>query len=264
MLNPSHLFRILILTLILTISVNANANTSFTFDGPAAQGWTVLDYQNGRIFSGETAYSPGLTTVGNPAASDPTDAILANDPNAEQGARFSAPAPFIGNAASLVGGTLMFDITVAENFDAMAYTLGRALGLVLVESGVEALIYTGALPDDTWTTYTVNLSPNTVPLTLSPEPKLGGFSIPDVGFWAYVPDITAAAPSFSDPTLGQFNSIFGAVDRFTIVGEVLDGPEDALALDNVNLTVVPVPGALPLMLSALFGVVAASRRRSVM
>ncbi|MDA0822020.1 MAG: hypothetical protein O3C28_06300, partial [Proteobacteria bacterium] len=253
MLNASHLFRILILNLILTISVNANANTSFTFDGPAAQGWTVLDYQNGRIFSNEPAYNPGLTSVGNP-----TDAILANDPNAEQGARFSAPAPFIGNAASLVGGTLMFDLTVAENFDAMAYTLGRALGLVLVERGVEALIYTGALPDDTWTTYTVNLGPNTVPLTLSPEPKLGGFSIPDVGFWAYVPDITAAAPSFSDPTLGQFNSIFGAVDRFTIVGEVLDGPDDALALDNVNLTVVPVPAALPLMLSALFGVVVAS------
>lgn len=245
----------------LAISANANANTSFTFDGPDAQGWSVLDYTNGRAFTGEI-YAPGTTGVGNPAAIDPTDAILADDPSANEGARFGAPAPFIGNAGSLVGGTLTFDLTVATNFDANEYTLSRALGLVLVERGVEALIYTGALPDDSWTTYSVNLGPNAGPFTVSPEPGLSGFSIPEVGLWAYVPDITAALPSFSDPTLAQFNSIFGAVDRFTIVGEVLDGPTEILALDNVNLTVVPVPAALPLMLSALFGVVAASRRRT--
>ena len=34
----------------------------------------------------------------------------------------------------------------------------------------------------------------------------------------------------------------------TIIGEVLDGPEDKLALDNVF---IPVPAALPLLLSAL-------------
>ncbi|MFT4584231.1 MAG: hypothetical protein ACI915_003573 [Gammaproteobacteria bacterium] len=260
MLNAPQNFRVLILTIAALFSLNAAASASFTFDGPDAQGWSVLNYQNGRIF--DSFAGPAETTPNG----NPTDAILARDPNAVQGARFSAPAPFVGDASSLIGGALMFDLTVAENFDANFYTLSRALGLIYVENATtgQGLLYTGALPDASWTPYSVTLGPNAAPLTLSSEfgGGLMGLPVPDIGFWAYIPNIAQIGASFLDPTAQNFADVFGDVTRFTIVGEVLDGPEDVLGLDNVLLTTVPIPAAFPLMLSALFGVFAAGRRRA--
>jgi len=232
------------------------AMTSFTFDADN-EGWAVLDYTGGRLFTGEVGGPAGITPMGNPGG-----AIIADDPNADEGARFSAPTPFIGNASSLVGANLTFDLTVLLNFVPNTYTLSRALGLVYIENDTsgDGLLYTGALPDDGWTTYSVTIGPNAAPLTLSPEAGLGGLPVPDEGFWAYIPDTSAIGAAFVDPTAMHFSDVLGGVTRFTITGEVLDGPSEILALDNVHLTLVPIPAALPLLLSALFGLVVAGRR----
>lgn len=79
-------------------------------------------------------------------------------------------------------------------------------------------------------------------------------------FTLLIPDTSAIGAAFVDPTTLHFSDVLGGVTRSTITGEVLDGPSEILALDNVHLTLVPIPAVLPLLLSALFGLVVAGRR----
>jgi hypothetical protein len=140
----------------------------------------------------------------------------------------------------------------------------RAPGLVYIESAAgDGIIYTGELPDDSFGSYSLDIAPNSSGLDTSIDPKLPGIPLPDIGLWAYVPDVTNLNPlSFSDPSAIQIQTILGDVARLTVTGEVIDGLDDVLAIDNFHITLVPIPAALPLMLSALVGVAFAAGRRS--
>ncbi len=248
-----HTVKLAFVATLLGYAGGAAAMLSNTFSTPDdSEGWQVLNYIQGIAWDNQPGQTALWINEGNPPG-----AVRAEDPNDFEGARFLAPIS--GDLTRFIGETLTFDLKVIENFDPNEYTVSPQFGIVLIESGARTLAYTDVNPDDGWTSYAIPIGPSAGPLqtTIStgttPLPP-----IPDVGFWV---EYQTGNPfgGFSLATAQDFDEILASVDRLTIIGEVLDGPEDKLALDNVY---IPVPAALPLLLSALAGIgVFQGRRR---
>ncbi|NNM00804.1 MAG: hypothetical protein HKO62_08650 [Gammaproteobacteria bacterium] len=252
MATLTHTVRLTLMATLLGFSGGAMAMLGNTFSTPNnSEGWQVLNYIGGFLYDtapGETAL---WVSEGNPGGS-----VRAEDPNDFEGARFLAPVA--GDLSSFIGETLRFDLKVIENFDPNEYTVSPQFGIVLVEGPALTLAYTDINPDDDWNRYEIPLTPSAGPLVLVNSTGTTTLPpIPDLGFWV-VYQTNNLLGGFALATQSDFDTVFADVDRLTIIGEVLDGPEDKLALDNVF---IPVPAALPLLLSALVGLGFTSGRR---
>lgn len=233
------LFSLFCALLFWTVNTVAAVVSNFDTDGDA---WHVLTYTNPGAFVSDDGLAAFDNLFGNPPGS-----ISATDPGDNFAARWGAPDKFLGDKSAFIGGQLRFDIIVKANPGPTS--LPVVPGLVLIENASAnlALAYTGALPNAaSWTSYTVPLGAN----ALAP-----GFP-PPLGFWAsFAPN----NPSLNPASAADFVMVFANITRLSITGEVTDGTDDTLALDNVNL--VPIPAALPLLGSALFGLGFTARRR---
>ena len=200
------------------------ASSSFTAD---AEGWTGLSCPN-----------PGVCALGaDPlavqhlvAGGNPGGYIRTKDPSNTHAGRVTPPSTFSSNFA--LGQILSFDVLVEKNggdgvFDA---TLAP---LVTIESASGTLVYgTTDFPiiDGPWKHYEV-------PFAADPNWSIfaGGA-------------LRALLP-------GEFDTAFGIQTRLTIISEWLKDSTavDTGGLDNVVLSTVPVPAALPLFVTALCG-----------
>ena len=170
--------------------------------------------------------------------------IAAADPGDEVAARFSAPAPFLGNQLNLIGTVLSFDATV--NISGPVCCGPRVPGLIAMENSAKnrmlAFVGTPVPAAGVWTHYDVTLAANALAAGAA-------------GSWLAYPigplqPIKATAQDFLD--------VFENITRLTITGEYIDGLEDIAGIDNVHA--VPVPAAMPLLFSALLGLAAARRK----
>ncbi len=223
-------------------TTNAFATIQSTFD-LTGEGWRDLTYSNPGVFISDNGLANFDALFGNPAGSVDT-----TDPGGTVAARFGAPAGYLGNKSGFIGGSITFQLIIKAMPGVIS--LPAVPGVVAFENSAmnRGIGYTGPLPNAaTWTTYTAQLSPNGLL-----NPLL-------VGYWgAFDLDDPTGTASQAMPI--DFTNVLGNVTRLTINGEVTDGTDDTIALDNVHL-VIPIPAALPLMASALFGLGFAARRR---
>jgi hypothetical protein len=244
-----------------------------TFDGgphddagdPLFDNWTAMECANPgvcpifgeavlpkgpKFFHNDGAPPPG--TEGSPFGDFPGLGNLEIvDPSGTTTGLFDAPAEFTGVVAADLW--FQFDwkingITFDNNDPGLPPFLVDVVPLFYLLDGAALLIYVmdeGDVTTNAWDAMDIPLTPNG-------SPGHPGFWVTQAG----VDDGTGFADVFAAP----------GVDELRIWGELtFDDPEaDGVQLDNVELImhVVPVPAALPLMLSALFGLSFIARRRA--
>jgi len=205
------------------------------FDDDAA-GWTGLACPN-----------PGVCALGSaPLAiehratgGNPGGYIRTRDPSSDTAGRVEPPAAFASLLAE--GQTLSFDVLVERNGGDGAYDSATA-PLVTIETASGTLVYlTADLPDidGDWTHYEV-------PIADDPAWQLATTSL------------RALAP-------GEFTTLFAARTRLTLISEWLNDTADldTGGIDNVALSAVPVPAALPLFAAAMLGLGLRRYRRAI-
>jgi len=196
------------------------ATISSTFD-TGTDGWLAAG-------DATTAAPLYLPTGGNPGG-----AIEVDDSTAGGVWYFDAPAKFLGDQSGAAGQTLTFDLYQrgsGSQFFASDVVLEGA-GLTLTFDAPS-----NPLPVETWVSYVV------------------GFDA-DAG-WKNVGSRTSL--SGPDATDADLAAVLGDLDALLIRGEYISG-SDFGRLDNVEMTVVPVPPALWLLASAVTGLGAAFR-----
>jgi hypothetical protein len=230
---------IMFAVVVLTVTANAQATIIAVSDFETnADGWQGLACPNPGLCAVSTTT---LTVEHLPAGGNPNGYIRTQDPSSVKAGRALPPAKFSDNYA--LGQIISFDVRVETNggtggiFDTGAF--GKA-PLVTIESGGSTLVYgTADFPtiDGGWKHYDVPLS--------------------DDPAWLIFDGTLRALGA------GEFATVFGGRTRLTIISEWLKDNEslDTGGLDNVMLTAVPIPAALPLLLSALGGLGFTKRRR---
>jgi len=164
----------------------------------------------------------------NAAGGNPGGYISKQDPDGNW-QYFRAPAAFLGNQSSAVGGSLTFDLIRLDSFPTGA--LNPQGPLVAVTNGSLVLVYAvgAAIPNGAWNGYNVPLTAN--------------------GSWK-VTDPTGAAA-----TAAQFSSVFSSLTGFYILGDFLNGAGtngEIIGLDNVNFpSATPEPASAALCLLGL-------------
>ncbi|MCC7122720.1 MAG: hypothetical protein IT493_14300 [Gammaproteobacteria bacterium] len=201
----------------------ARAATIIGFDTDAA-GWTGLACPNPGVCAlGSTSLAIEYLAAGG----NPGGYIRTQDPSSSTAGRVAPPDAF---ANLLTEGLLLsFDARVERNGGDGIYDAALA-PLVTIETAAGTLVYaTGDLPtiDGGWKHYTVPLFDDPV--------------------WQLVTtSVRGLAP-------GEFTTLFATRTRLTLISEWLNDTADldTGGLDNIALAAVPLPGALPLLASAV-------------
>ena len=212
--------------------VQAAIIAAATFDDDA-QGWSGLACPNPGVCAlGSTSLDiEHLTAGGNPGGY-----IRTQDPSSSTAGRVAPPAAFSGLFAT--GQTLSFDALVERNGGDGVYDSATA-PLVTIETPGGTLVFaTGDLPtiDGPWQHYDVPL-------------------FDDAGWQLATTSVRALTP-------GEFDTLFATRTRLTIISEWLNDSADldTGGLDNITLSAVPLPGALPLLGAALLSLLMRRRR----
>lgn len=188
------------------------------------EGWTGLACPNPGVCA---LGSAPLTVTHLLTGGNPDGYIRTRDPSSSTAARVAPPAAFSSLMAA--GQTLSFDARVERNGGDGSYGSATA-PLVTIETAGGTLVFaTDVLPaiDGDWQHYDVPLfdSPGWLLATTSVRPL----------------------------NAGEFDTLFATRTRLTIISEWLNDSADldTGGLDNITLSAVPLPAALPLMLGAL-------------
>jgi len=250
---------IFLLSAAVFLPINANADIWSTFDS-SSEDWTSVEYTNEGVFVKVLDNDPFSDVFGMPPGS-----VLAKDPTGDTASRFNAPVAFLGDKSDYFNGMLTFNLAVVVepggsavphvpsiveiiggDFDPGAGVLPLAIGYTDVLPG------TAPAPDNLGPTYNVPLSDQGVTAPLGEFPPLGSWILYDPA---------------DGPTLGfvyasneDIQNVLANILFLTLNGEITDHTDDQLALDNFHMHLVPLPAALPLFVSALFGLGFASRR----
>lgn len=221
-----------------------------TFDAGAGDfdGWTALACINpGLCAISNTTLTPGGAKFMHfESGGENAGYIQTVDPDSDNAARLVAPAKFTDNLAVGRGLSLHVLVTAPNGgvFDS------PVAPLIAIEGDGLTLVFGVPTPVDLneWLRYFVPLTPD------------------NVGWSAVINSDPTNAGLPSDPFdagPGEFSRVLGdANKRLTVIGEwINDGSfqTDTGGLDSVNL--VPIPAALPLLLSALAGIGFTARRR---
>lgn len=187
-----------------------------------------------------------LTTGGNPGGY-----IRTRDPSSDSAARVMPPAKFRDEYALFQ--VLSFDALVERNggdgvFDAAFAPLvmieGTGGTLVYLTNDLPAIDELDGIEGNDWRHYDVLF-----------------VDLPEVRDWLIV-----VGDTIREPIGGEFEVVFGSQTRLTIISEWLNDSQelDTGGLDNVQLTAlnpIPLPAALPLLMSALLGIGFTAKRR---
>lgn len=184
-----------------------------TFDTDA-QGWTTLTADSA------TAGLPVQVTaaaVFQPTGGNPGGFISFLDPDGFD-SLFRAPASFLGNQTSVLGGSLSFDTITDQAIDYNGPD-------VVIKGNGTVLVYDVAPPVGTgiWSHVSVSLAPS--------------------ANWHLNSSGGPAA------NLADFQSALGAVSELWVTAEYHNGTTEITGLDNVTLTAIPEPGAMLLTMS---------------
>ncbi len=208
------------------LSLHGGVIASNTFDA-GTEGWTAVAANSGSAGYDIVSTSPTVFQAagGNPGGYAETDDLDNND------TLFVAPAAYLGNLLSVIGGLLTYDLLYNNALDYNGND-------IVIKGGGLILTYNVPIPALTangWTPLSVNLGPG-------------------VGWTNHA---TASAA-----TLADFQQVFAGVTDFWIMAEFTNGVVETTGIDNVTLSdaAVPEPSTAFLFIAgALF--VLGSRRR---
>lgn len=234
-ISPPRVMRVLPVLLLTALYAGQGRAAVVDFDVDAA-GWTGLACPNPGVCA---LGSAPLAVEHRATGGNPDGYIRTRDPSSSTAGRVLPPGSF---AALLAEGlTLSFDVLVEANGGAGFYDANTA-PLVTIETAGGTLVYlTADLPviDGDWKHYDV-------PIFDDPAWQLATTSL------------RALAP-------GEFSTLFASRTRLTLISEWLKDSQDldTGGIDNVTLSAVPVPAALPLLASAVLLVIGFGGRRRV-
>lgn len=217
-------------SLVFTLSLSAQAAVTSTFDTDA-EGWsglTARPSENSAPIHDAGPFGAYSATGGNSGGY-----FRLPDPD-DQDTFFSAPAQFLGNQSSAVGGTLSYDLYTDAS-------INYAGPNVVLQGGGVTLVYVPATQpavQNNWVTVSVALAPSAA--------------------W-HLGSAGGGAASAAD-----FQAALGNLNRLWISAETHSPVEEISGLDNVQLAAaVPEPATAALMLLGVAAMAGIQSRRHV-
>lgn len=216
--------------LVFTLSLSAQAAVTSTFDTDA-EGWSGLTARPGE--SSAPIHNVGPFGSYSATGGNPGGYFRLPDPD-DQDTFFSAPAQFLGNQSSAVGGTLSYDLYTDAS-------INYAGPNVVLQGGGVTLVYvltTQPAVQNSWVTVNVALAPS--------------------ASW-HLGSAGGGAASTAD-----FQTALGNLNRLWISAETHSPVEETSGLDNVRLAAaVPEPATAAMLLLGVAAIAGMhSRRRS--
>ena len=184
-----------------------------------------IDDEGWKVSGDTTSSSPNYFY----STSNANGYILANDQGLGGVWYFNAPSKFLGDQSGAFGQTLSFDLNQTGSGSQF-----NSRDVILNGGGLEIWLDAGdnPLPLGEWISYSV--------------------SITEDSGWMLGNSVASAS---------DIQTVLGSLQSLRIRGEFIDG-NDTGRLDNVELSVVPIPAAAWLFITGLIGMIGISRRNN--